>query len=279
MAITNSESEYFDLVTSGPDFGATPKYKILIEGDSWVSHPFLSNLAIQIDALGNDDFAILNLAVPGDTAKRMFSKNSKQIKKLDQLIYNKRFGYKFDLLFVSAAGNDIVGEEIQGFVDKYKTDGRTGADLINGNFDGMIKELVKNYENLIKLRDKSKINKKTPIVCHCYSYLKPRKVGTKLFGAMFGKGWVKQHLDKLDIPQSDQQIIITTMLDRFYNAIYGLENKYDNFLVVDSRKAILKNGKPNVSMFHDEIHPKGKGFKKVAKLIRRESKKHGMWPA
>ena len=279
MAITNSESEYFDLVSSGSSFGATPKYKILIEGDSWVSHPFLGNLAIQIDDLGNDNFAILNLAVPGDTVKRIFSKNSKQIKRLGQLIHDKRFGYQFDMLFVSAAGNDIVGEEIVEFVDKYQTDGRTGADLINSKYSATLNEIVRNYENLIKLRNSSKINNKTPIICHCYSYLKPRKVGTKLFGAMFGKGWVKQHLDKLDIPQADQQLIINAMLDKFYSAIKELENKYENFLVIDTRKALLKNNKPNVSIFHDEIHPKGKGFKKVAKLIRSESKKNGMWPA
>jgi hypothetical protein len=279
MATTSFESEFFDIVFSGARFGATPKYKILIEGDSWVSHPFLSNLALQIDQLGNDDFAILNLALPGDTAKRMFERSSKQLKRMGQLIHDKRFGYEFDMLLISAAGNDIVGSEIVDFVDKHNTDGRTGKQLVNADFDRMMKEVVKNYENLIKLRDKSKINKTTPIVCHCYSYLKPRKVGTKLFGAMFGKGWVKQHLDKLDIPQSGQQEIIIEMLDRFYNSIKALESTYDHFMVVDTRKALWKNGKPNVSMFHDEIHPKGKGFRKVARVIRAESKRRGMWPA
>ena len=278
MAITTYESDYFDLVNSGSSYGATPKYKILIEGDSWVSHPFLSNLAIQIDDLGNDDFAILNLAIPGDTAKRMFERKSKQLKRMGQLIHDERFGYEFDLLLISAAGNDIVGSEIVDFVDKHNTNGRSGSQLINENFSAMMKEVTKNYENLIKLRNKTKINKKTPIVCHCYSYLKPRKVGTKLFGAMFGKGWVKQYLDKLDIPQADQQEIIISMLDRFYESMKSLQKKYDNFIVVDTRKALWKNNKPDVSMFHDEIHPKARGFKKVAKLIRNQSKKRGMWP-
>jgi uncharacterized protein YsxB (DUF464 family) len=278
MPVTSFENEFFDLVTSGPYFGAIPKYKILIEGDSWVSHPLLSNLSLQIDDLGNDDFAILNLALPGDTAKRMFDRRSRQLKRMGQLIHDKRFGYEFDMLMISAAGNDIVGSEIVDFVDKYNTNGRKGSQLVNQNFDAMMKQVVKNYENLIKLRNRTKINKKTPIVCHCYSYLKPRKVGTKLFGAMFGKGWVKQYLDKLDIPQSDQQEIIIEMLDRFYHSIKALEQKYDNFIMVDTRKALWRNNKPRVSMFHDEIHPKGKGFKKVAKIIRTESKRHGMWP-
>ncbi len=279
MPITNSESEYFDLVTTGSDFGTTPKYKVLIEGDSWVSHPFLSNLALQIDNLGNDEFAILNLAVPGDTAKRMFANGSKQLKKLGQLMYDERFGYKFDMIFISAAGNDIVGEEIVEFIDEHNSGGRTGIDLINNQFDMILSDVVDNYKNLIKLRNNSKINKKTPIVCHCYSYLKPRKVGTKLFGAMFGKGWVKQYLDRLDIPQSDQQAIIIAMLDRFYKSVKKLESNHDNFFVVDTRKVLMKKGKPNVSLFHDEIHPKGKGFKQVAKVIKKEAKNRGAWPA
>ncbi len=81
MASTNSESEFYDLVSSGNDFGYTPKYKVLIEGDSWLSHPLLANLTQQIDDLGNDDFAILNIAEPGDTAKKMFKKGSKQYKR------------------------------------------------------------------------------------------------------------------------------------------------------------------------------------------------------
>lgn len=278
MTIVSSESDYFDMV-SGECVGVPiPKYKVLIEGDSWVSHPFLSNLAIQFDNLGRDEFAILNVAIPGDTAKRMFSKGSRQLKRMGQLLHDRRFGYRFNMIFVSAAGNDIVGEEITSFVDKHLTNGRMDVDLINNEFDGIIRRISKNYKNIIELRDNSEINQNTPIVCHCYSYLKPRKVGAKIFGAMFGKGWVKQHLDKLDIPHADQQLIINTMLDRFYDALKKLEGKYDNFLVVDTREVLLKGGIPNVSLFYDEIHPTGQGFRKVAKLIRREAKSKGMWP-
>jgi hypothetical protein len=96
---------------------------------------------------------------------------------------------------------------------------------------------------------------------------------------MFGKGWNKRYLDKLDIPQSDLQQIIIEMLDRLYDSINTLEQKDDNFIIVDTRKALWRNDKPRVSLFHDVIHPKGKGFRKVAKIIYVESRRLGMWPA
>lgn len=278
MPITTSEEVFFELVATGPEFGIKPKHNILVEGDSWVSHPFLNNLADQINLLGKDDFAVLNMAAPGDTAGNMFSKDSRQLKDLDRLIYNKRFGYKFAMIFISAAGNDIVGPEIKGYVDDHGTGGRSGADLINSSFDRTLKRVAKNYEYLLRVRDKSRINKDTPVICQCYSYMKPRKVGTKVFGAMFGKGWVKRYLDKKSIPKEDQQIIISTMLDRFHDSIKGLENKYSNFLVVDTRQVLSRNGKPTVSLWHDEIHPTGAGFRKVAKVIRESAKSRSMWP-
>ena len=278
MPIGNTESDYFDLVSKGPDFGAVPKFKILVEGDSWVSHPLLSNLTQQFDGLGDDEFAILDIAQPGDTAIDMFEKNGRQLKKLDSLLVNRRFGYKFDMIFLSAAGNDIVGPEILEFVDEHETGGRTGADLINGKYDAIIDRLVTNYKNVLRIRAKSTINKTTPVICHCYGYLKPRLVGTKVFGAAFGKGWVKRYLDQKDIPEDDQEAVVRAMMDRFYDAISALEDEFDNFLIVDTRRVLLKRGKPDLSLWHDEIHPTGKGFKKVAKAIKKAAVAKGMWP-
>jgi lysophospholipase L1-like esterase len=279
MPITTSESQFYDLVNSGSEYGATPKYKVLAEGDSWFSHPFLSHLIKQIDDLGDDEFAILNLAEPGDTAKGMFEEGSKQLKRLGQLIQTERYGYTFDLIIISAGGNDIVGPEILDFVDPYFSEQRTGADLINDKFNEIIDNIRRQYKNILELRNQSDTNHDTPVIGHGYAFLKPRKVGTKLFGAMFGNGWVKQYLDQLEIPQSDQQLIINEMLNRFHHAVKSLENEYQQFLFVDTRKTLMKsNGKPKVSLFHDEIHPKGRGFRKVAKKIAKQAKQKNLWP-
>ena len=103
-------------------------------------------------------------------------------------------------------------------------------------------------------------------------------MGTKVFGAMFGKGWVKRYLDEKDIPDSDQIEIIQAMLDRFFSAVKELENSFDNFSVVDTRKVLTSQGEPNLKWWHDEIHPTSRGFKKIAQFIKEETKAEGMWP-
>jgi lysophospholipase L1-like esterase len=281
MPIVYSQNDFYDLVEGhtedGFDLGDPPKYKILVEGDSWVSHPLLRNLCYQLDLLGGDDYGILNLAIPGDTAVNMLSKHRRQLKQIGQLIATKVYGYEFDLIFISAAGNDIVGEEMVGYVDNHGHNGNTGIDLINNSYDQALDKAVKGYENLIKLRDRSTANKTTPIVTHVYSYLRPRKVGTKMFGRMFGNGWVKQYLDPKGIPQADQIKIIREMLDRFNTKLSVLENQYNNFYIVDTLKVLSNASGPNTRWFYDEIHPNNAGFAKVAKEIKKHMVNQGVW--
>jgi hypothetical protein len=280
MPIVYNQSDFFDLVEGRSDEGFDPdppKYKILVEGDSWVSHPLLRNLAHQLDLLGGDDFGILNLAVPGDTAANLLKRNGKQLKQIGQLIATKTHGYAFDLIFISAAGNDIVGEELLEYVDDYNDSITEPAQLLNAKFDKAMDTAVKGYENLIKLRNKSGPNKKTPIVTQAYCYLKPRRVGTKFFGKQFGQGWIKQYLDPKGIPEAIQAKLVVEMLSRFHDRLVELQEKYDNFHIVDTRKKLEKRGKPNVAWFYDEIHPTNEGFRRVASAIRKRMIDEDIW--
>lgn len=275
MPQTNTPRDYANLLA---DFRVTPR-KILIEGDSWVSHPALVNLAEQFDQFGKGNFALLNLAQPGDTAKRMISKDSHQFKELSALIVNEQYGYQWDFIFISAAGNDIVGDEIEDYVDQ-KTPGRYGKQLINSSYADRIQEIAKDYQNLIDFRDGSTANPTTPIVTHTYSYLVPRMVGTKLFGAMFGTGWIQRYLNPKGIKDMEEQKeIVREMMDQFYNALDVLQKANKNFLVVDTRHVLSKTPtQPNLAWWHDEIHPNYTGFKKVAEEIRKQMKAQGYWP-
>ncbi len=253
--------------------------KILIEGDSWVSHPFLANLAVQFDQFGKGDFAILNLAQPGDTAKRMIEKGADQYKDLARLIVNQKYGYTWDVIFLSAAGNDIVGDDIEGYVD-VKTPGKSGAALLNASYSRRIAEIARDYRNLIAFRDASTANPTTPLVTHVYGYLTPRMVGTKAFGAMLGKGWVQRYLIPKGITDvEEQKEIVREMLDQYYNALHALEQPGNNFFVVDTRLVLSKAPtQPNLKWWHDEIHPDYAGFKKVAEAIRDRMKAEHCWP-
>lgn len=255
--------------------------KVLIEGDSWVSHPFLANLSVRLDSELLGQACILNLAQPGDTSRRMLGREGHQFKQLTQLIDTERYGYRWNFIFISAAGNDIVGEVLLSFIaDKASNSGKYGKALINASYDHEVKAIAEDYERLLKRRDKSKINRDTPIITHTYSYLIPRPVGTKIFGAMLGTGWVYRYLVPKGVTDPEEQKeIVRSLLDRFYEALSPLQAKYANFLVVDTRELLSTDSThPNLGWWHDEIHPNYVGFKKVGQAIRRSMETKNYWP-
>lgn len=251
---------------------------ILIEGDSWVSHPFLNNLARQIDIIGSDDYNILNLSMPGDTAENILNSRGSQMKTLKRLLIEPNWRSKFDLIFLSAAGNDIVGPEVLGYVnDKQNYPNDYGRDLLKSDYFSVIDEIVNDYKSFITLKNSSEINNNTPIITHAYSYLYPRKVGTHIFGHMFNDGWVATYLEERNITEFDEQIdIVKCMIDYYYDQMSTIND--DNFLIVDTRNILMNDNVPDVSKFFDEIHPKGRGFKKIAEVIYHESKDKNLWP-
>ena len=257
--------------------------KILIEGDSWVSHPFpgVTNIALQINSFNPNEYLILNLAEPGDEANAIFKPHGKQMKKLKRLLDTERWGDTFDLIFLSAAGNDIVGPEIvsKGYV-KNKRDfpNLHGRELITDNYYDSVSKVVDGYSRFLKMRGTSSLNAKTPVITHVYSYLKPREIGTHIGSLKFNKGWIKRHLKHQGISSGDEQYeIVCEMLDAFYRRIIALEGEFSDFMVADTRTVLSKNGSPDMDLWYDEIHPNQKGFKKVAKQIRRLAEGQGLW--
>lgn len=257
--------------------------KILIEGDSWVSHPFpgVSNLSSQIEQFDSDDHLVLNIASPGDEANSIFKAHGKQMKRLKRLLKSEQWGEDFDLIFLSAAGNDIVGPEIieKGYVrNKRDFPGLFGKELLTTHFYSMLSDVAKGYTRFLKLRNDTNLNKDTPVVTHVYSYLQPREIGTHIGPIMFDKGWIKVHLKHQGIKDEDEQYeIVQEMLDAFYRRLKKLETTHPNFLVADTRKVLLKQGMPDVNLWFDEIHPNTRGFKKIAKHIRKEAIAAGLW--
>jgi hypothetical protein len=253
--------------------------QVLVEGDSWVSYPFLKNLAQQFD---DADTLMLNLASPGDEARRILQPGGPQLRTLRRLLHSRRYGYNFDLIFLSAAGNDIVGPEIRthGFVyDKREYPNLIGRELLTPRFYDTVSGIARGYVHFLKLRDSSDLNPRTPVVTHVYSYLRPRKVGTRLGPLMFGKGWIQVHLEHMHIREPAEQLdIIQGMVDALYKRLQPLEDRFSNFVVVDTRTVLSCNGRPRTAWWKDEIHPRSKGFERLARHIRRVARARGCWP-
>lgn len=283
MATVYQAGEYFDEWQTG-----IYNKKILIEGDSWVSHYQLNNLAVQFDKAKGRDNLILNLAVPGDNAgsnydgsDAIFLAGGRQMKILKKMLKSKQFGEKFDLIFISAAGNDVIGPEIREIPlinNKRDFPGSYGRDLINLNFFAKMGKVIIGYRNFLAMLGTT-INKKTPVITHTYAYLKPRKKGSEFLGIKFNKGWIAQHLEHQGITDLDEQYeIVVAIFDRYFQHISPLQTEFKQFFVVDTRRVLLKNGAPNTQWFHDEIHPTDAGFKKIFNVIRKEARSAGIWP-
>ena len=279
MTLTSDIHEFFDEWRGG-----FYDKKILIEGDSWVTHPFppfVGNLAHKFNDFNPGRYLILNIADPGDEASAIFEAHGKQMEELKDLIKTERWGEEFDLIFLSAAGNDIVGPEIveKGYVrNKSEHPNLTGKELITTKFYDMLDNVVKGYRRFLDLRDQGEMNKDTPVITHVYSYLIPREVGTHIGPIEFNKGWIKIYLKKQNIKDEEEQYeIIVEMLDAFYKRLRILEKDYSRFLVVDTRRVLSKGNRPDLDLWYNEIHPNAKGFKKVAKHIRSKAREAGLW--
>ena len=114
----------------------------------------------------------------------------------------------------------------------------------------------------------------------CARYLVPREVGTKFLGMRFGKGRVNVHLKKLGIHDEEEQYAnIEEMLDAFYRAITdaAVLKADPNSLMVDTRRVLLENDLPARKLWKDEIHPRKKGFRMVAKHIKAAAEEKDLW--
>ena len=224
----------------------------------------------------------LSWARAGDEASAIFRANGRQMRRLKRLLNTTQWGDDFDLIILSAAGNDIVGPEIieKDYVrNKRDFPALIGRELLTPGFYAMLSKVTKGYKRFLALRNNTVNNEDTPVITHVYCYLRPREVGTHIGPIMFNKGWIKTHFKHQGIEDEDEQYdIVIEMLDAYYRRLKALEDLYDNFLVVDTRKLLLKQGKPNLNYWYDEIHPNSRGFKKIAKYIRKEAQAAGMWP-
>lgn len=85
------------------------KYRILVEGDSWMDRSamfhtsLLQKLAPKMDAAG-DEVLIINLSRFGDTMRRMGDCADGEFR----LWITTAFAWKFDALLLSAGGNDFI---------------------------------------------------------------------------------------------------------------------------------------------------------------------------
>ena len=87
---------------------------VLSEGDSWFSYPLNRNLMDFVEMMR--DFAMLRLERSGEEARQILKPSGTQFKNLRKYLEL----YRFEALFFSGGGNDIVDENLPPLLNRKK---------------------------------------------------------------------------------------------------------------------------------------------------------------
>ena len=229
------------------------RLRIVAEGDSWFQYPII--LEDTLDHLYKR-YAICSFAEAGDTLENY-------LKKREYVEAIRTEGAKFFL--VSGGGNDVVGEEMKGFLrDKPDANDNTPKRYLNDAFEKQLKRLEELY---IKMFDELLTLKQSPhIIVHCYDYIIP--IDTRLPGNQGKSSWSGKHMIAAGIePQSEREKLTEYMIDQFASMLEKLSNtkKYKNKVsFINTRKTVNRNS------WHDEIHPTSEAYALVANKFIKE---------
>jgi hypothetical protein len=233
--------------------GAIPT--ILAIGDSWFWYPFpggslISYLGPLVEPKAHVVLAKgMNGAEAYDYVEGKYS---------DDVSGALRFyGSDLSAVFISGGGNDFAGfNDMRPLLNLDCSGAETAEDCFrsgDGGLDAFLKRTEHYYRTLI-----GHIYTLTPVHCvmvmHSYDYAIPD--GRGVFG---GKGWLKPALEAAGVPESLQRDCVRYLITRFHSMLTSISSgDPDHLLVVDSRGTLDEGDWAN------ELHPKGKGFKKIA---------------
>ncbi len=252
---------------------------IFCEGDSWFSTPLAKNLLDQVVFPRESDFKegkvvfgygglFYRAEKSGDIAVSMFA--PKRAKRHIKWIGNK--SYKFDLVLLSAGGNDFVDDFLQ---QLFENESRTMS--VDNAFQKVLdseryEEVFKAYKSFIL--EVNRVNDSIPIIAHSYDY--PQALGRKGrltvrnagLAAVFKKevgDWIHTHI-KTALPDiSDQKLFAKKMIDGFFEKVLvRLKNDraIKNFSFVDLRDTLKSD-----DLWFDEMHPTSFGFKLLSEKL------------
>jgi hypothetical protein len=249
---------------------------ILCEGDSWFSTPLSMNLIDQLvfatpeeEAAGKVFFGkgglFFRAEKSGDRALNMFTE--KNVNKLSK--WYKAFD--FDLVLLSAGGNDFVDEFLKKlFKNKPVITVQQAVQLVidSGQYD----KVLAAYRVFINkfISEKPHI----PIIAHTYDYPvllgKPANLTLSNIGliALFKKkvgDWISNHVEDSLPNLNDQVEFAKQLIDNFESRILSpLAIEFNNnFSYVDLRNTLTED------LWFDEMHPSGLGFHKLAQKLKK----------
>lgn len=232
---------------------------ILAIGDSWFWYPMpggslLNPLARMVAGKGH---VILAVGENGAEAyDYMFGKYKKRIEMLLD-----RYGKNLSAVFISGAGNDFAGfNDLRPLLNPDCRGASSAAacfrpDAEPESIGWLMNKIATSYRLLIG-RIMVSTHPDIRIVTHTYDHAFPTGRG------VFGKNsrWLLPALADAGVPDPLRHACVKTLIDRFADALVPIvATDPVRIRRVDSRNILQEKDWSN------ELHPKGKGFRKLAK--------------
>ncbi|MGJ8616542.1 MAG: SGNH/GDSL hydrolase family protein [Sulfitobacter sp.] len=218
--------------------------RLVSEGDSWFQYPLLlEDVVDQLDA----HYAIRSLGAAGDLVA--------DIVKQDELITTIAVE-KPDAVILSGGGNDLLGEGRLERVLRRFDPTFAPKDYLSGDFDISLNQIIGLYTGV--LRRVVRTFPGLPVFIHGYDHAIPDN----------GR-WLGRPMRKLGIVDKTLQAqIVAEIVNRYYAAlevVVASQTLRGQIQLVDCRGIVR-------GAWHDELHPKNSGYKRVADAFHEKIK-------
>jgi hypothetical protein len=255
-------------------------FNMLAQGDSWFDYPPGTDI---IDCLhSNHGHTITNIAAAGSTLndeaygpvpRRMFGFGPPQSDDPDRIteLVNQIYQVKPQALLLSAAGNDVAGDEFFSFINN----SRSGLQAVNREvLDGVVNGTFKTaYQYLIDtaLAAAGSLNITMPIFTHSYDYPWPDGRAVELFLWWKVGPWFDHTFNAKNYPNTDaatlqtRHDIIVNFIDALHAMLASLaaDPKYSAKVFHVDLRGTLKTE----DEWANELHPRNPGFVSLADKI------------
>lgn len=233
---------------------------ILAEGDSWYNYSIAGR-----DVIDNLEkllkLKINNLASPGDQAHEILA-GKQRARLIKQLKRGPTKGKRseYDILLFSGGGNDLVGKKtFHKWIKEHKPGMKPGDYLNKRTIKAAFAILQVHYEELFEIRNR--YSPGTYILLNAYDFAIPNGKGV-----CFLEPWIEPGLDIRNVPKwiNFRREIVKLFLKEFDRLLDKLARSEKRVIVVPTQSTLNKNEWAN------ELHPKNKGFKKIARVFQQE---------
>lgn len=249
---------------------------ILAEGDSWFSTPLAVNLLDHlVQATPEEEAAgkvwlgegglFFRAEKSGDTATNMFSPD--KVNKLGKWFK----AFDFDLVLLSAGGNDFVGDFLQElFLGKPVMSVDVAIKLVvdSGRYQDVFDAYSVFISHFIKIKPT------ISFIAHSYDYpvrlgqaseLTLSNIGLIAFFKKEIGDWISKNIKQSLPDESDQLNFARLLIDNFMTLVLEpLSQKYPtNFSYIDLRGTLTSK-----DYWYDEMHPTSAGFAQLAEKFK-----------